>query len=602
MKKLLLVPVLLTIALAASAQTTYTFVGGGANNNWSTAANWICVGPDCTMNNIPPTPLPAGDFIIITANSNQNGGARTIEGTMTVNAGVTMTNANSLTIADGGSLINEGIIIRTSQTIITGTMINNGILTLQSSALNITAGGTVTNNNDITIVNPTLNVEGNLINEGTITNQSGLLRAQVVGMITNNGTIINNNNLRINNNAVLSNNGQIENGNSFNINNDGIVNNNATGSITNSGTINNSNDIFNSGIITNSGTISTGNNQLFENTGTLIMVGGTLSRGGNAANINNDGLIQGTGTISLSGANPFINNGTIDMSNGATGTLAITGTGNFTNNGTIILEVGSSDASDLINVGNTATLGGTLIINDIVGGGAFTEGTFTLITASSLTGTFSSIQYPNSDPSWDPEYNNTSFVLNYGPAAAPLPIELLSFGGRQVGAAIQLHWETATERDNDYVEVQRSHDGKRFEALGRVPGAGNSATPLRYTFADVQPLPGVNYYRLRQVDFDGQQAFHPIIAVRFDDKNAPATGITVFPTFVSEDLNIRFAQAMENAGTLLVSDLNGRILLQRTLGAGTEQTQVNVSSLPAGHYIVVVHNRQQSVVTRFMKQ
>ncbi|HMP23351.1 MAG TPA: T9SS type A sorting domain-containing protein [Saprospiraceae bacterium] len=196
----------------------------------------------------------------------------------------------------------------------------------------------------------------------------------------------------------------------------------------------------------------------------------------------------------------------------------------------------------------------------------------------------------------------TSDALTLKVVECALPIELLSFSGKQVGAAIQLHWETATERDNDYVEVQRSHDGKRFEALGRVPGAGNSATPLRYTFADVQPLPGVNYYRLRQVDFDGQQAFHPIIAVRFDDKNAPATGITVFPTFVSEDLNIRFAQAMENAGTLLVSDLNGRILLQRTLGAGTEQTQVHVSSLPAGHYIVVVQTERTREVSRFVKE
>ncbi|HMN91315.1 MAG TPA: autotransporter outer membrane beta-barrel domain-containing protein, partial [Saprospiraceae bacterium] len=178
------------------------------------------------------------------------------------------------------------------------------------------------------------------------------------------------------------------------------------------------------------------------------------------------GIIRGVGTLTINGSTPFVNNGTIDMANNSIGTITIGGNmagRNFTNNGTIIVDIGPGNTSDQINVGNIATLGGTLVVKDITGTGAFTSGTFTIVTAGTRSGTFASIQYPNSDTSWDPQYLTASFLLGY--AGSALPIELLAFGGKQVGAVIQLHWETATERDNDYVEVQRSHDGKRFEAL-----------------------------------------------------------------------------------------------------------------------------------------
>lgn len=511
MKKLLLVPVLLTIALAVSAQTTYTFVGGGANNNWSTVANW-------DANGIPPNTLPAGDFIVITANSNQTNN-RTIEGTMTVNAGVTMTSGGALTIASTGTFTNNGMIIRSNNLIIDGNFVNNG--TLENNATFRTRmGGTTTNNGDI-INNTTTNIVsgGNIFNNNNF-NQMGTLNI-------NNGTF----------------NGDLT--------NDGIL------FIAGSGNFN--------GDLTNDGT-----------TGGLGTITGNLINNGTVAPGPNNGTNVGTLTV------------TGDYTSGAGATLEI----EIRNNNNNVAQ------TDVLSVAGNASLDGQLVViianvNDIKTGDSFAP-----LVSTFESGTFSSEVLPGDPADWTITYS--PLVLEY--SGPPLPIELLSFGGRQVGAAIQLHWETATERDNDYVEVQRSRDGKYFEALDRVPGAGNSATPLRYTFADVQPLPGVNYYRLRQVDFDGQQEFHPIIAVRFDDKNAPATGITVFPTFVSEDLNIRFAQATENAGTLLVSDLNGRILLQRTLGVGTEQTQVHVSSLPAGHYIVVVQNERTREVSRFVKE
>ncbi|HMP14385.1 MAG TPA: T9SS type A sorting domain-containing protein [Saprospiraceae bacterium] len=184
---------------------------------------------------------------------------------------------------------------------------------------------------------------------------------------------------------------------------------------------------------------------------------------------------------------------------------------------------------------------------------------------------------------------------------AVLPIELLSFGGRQAGAAIQLYWETATERNNDYVEVQRSRDGKRFEALGRVLGAGNSATPLRYTFSDVQPLPGVNYYRLRQVDFDGKEEYHRVIAVLFRDGKSEGT-VQVFPTLAQDQITLALPRELQSPAEVLVSDLNGRVLLRHTLGVGTQQHTLPVAQLASGHYILRIRTDREEQIARFVKE
>jgi hypothetical protein len=188
-------------------------------------------------------------------------------------------------------------------------------------------------------------------------------------------------------------------------------------------------------------------------------------------------------------------------------------------------------------------------------------------------------------------------------SGALLPIELTVFTGKQVGQEIQLYWQTATERDNDYMEVQRSRDGKRFdETLGRVSGAGNSATTQHYTFTDMRPWPGVNYYRLRQVDFDGQEAFHAIIAVRFEDKNAQPTDISVFPTVVRESFYIDFPQETTAAGVVSIVNFMGQVLRRESFGAGVRRLQLSAFDLPAGHYVIITETGRTRAIARLVKE
>ena len=95
----------------------------------------------------------------------------------------------------------------------------------------------------------------------------------------------------------------------------------------------------------------------------------------------------------------------------------------------------------------------------------------------------------------------------------PLPIELISFGGENIGSSNLLEWSTASEINNDYFLLERSEDGYNWEKVTRVNGAGNSTQILNYRFNDYRYTNVLNYYRLSQVDFDGRSETFNVIAM-----------------------------------------------------------------------------------------
>lgn len=109
--------------------------------------------------------------------------------------------------------------------------------------------------------------------------------------------------------------------------------------------------------------------------------------------------------------------------------------------------------------------------------------------------------------------STASLPSNYNPYSAssnPLPVELVYFKAENEEYHVQLSWQTAAEKNNDFFAIERSGDGYAFEEIDRVQGAGNSSIPRNYTFSDMNPLDGTSYYRLRQVDYDGKfEVFQP---------------------------------------------------------------------------------------------
>ncbi|WP_420575781.1 T9SS type A sorting domain-containing protein [Ekhidna sp.] len=99
---------------------------------------------------------------------------------------------------------------------------------------------------------------------------------------------------------------------------------------------------------------------------------------------------------------------------------------------------------------------------------------------------------------------------------APLPVELVYFKGLVEGNSVKLEWLTSAEINNEGFEIQKSADGENFKVIGFVGGHGNSNQEHLYTFTDNNPYSGSSFYRFRQVDFDGQFEYSPIVLLNTD--------------------------------------------------------------------------------------
>ena len=116
--------------------------------------------------------------------------------------------------------------------------------------------------------------------------------------------------------------------------------------------------------------------------------------------------------------------------------------------------------------------------------------------------------------------NDFSSIISAGGATsfgtgAPLPIELKSFEVTQNNNEVLVSWVTSTEKDNDYFLIEKSYDGITFEEVATVNGAGNSTSEVTYSIIDASPNYDntVAYYRLKQVDYNGEFEYFNIVAV-----------------------------------------------------------------------------------------
>jgi hypothetical protein len=171
----------------------------------------------------------------------------------------------------------------------------------------------------------------------------------------------------------------------------------------------------------------------------------------------------------------------------------------------------------------------------------------------------------------------------------PLPVQLLSFSAQKEGdKQVVLTWQTASEINNNYFDVERNTNGSAFQKIGTIAGAGNSTALLNYTFNDEYPGPGINYYRLKQVDYDGNYTYSGIKAVRFNQSKE----IIIYPApdgrtvFISADGNY----------TVKVYNIVGSLLLQEAINHSDKT--IDLSSLNTGLYFISCGDKTLKIFTR----
>lgn len=181
-----------------------------------------------------------------------------------------------------------------------------------------------------------------------------------------------------------------------------------------------------------------------------------------------------------------------------------------------------------------------------------------------------------------------------------LPVELLEFKATPISnERIQLHWETATEINNEGFEVQRSTDGISFETIGWVEGNGNSTIMHSYYSDDTEPYSGINYYRLKQVDFDGQYEYSNIVAARIK-MGALSHQMIVYPNPASDRVNIDIESSYATITKITISDIAGKQLLVKEINMeqGWNAITLNTAHLVSGVYFISIESKDQPMMQK----
>ncbi len=192
----------------------------------------------------------------------------------------------------------------------------------------------------------------------------------------------------------------------------------------------------------------------------------------------------------------------------------------------------------------------------------------------------------------DDTSNETHYVtVDAGFTSNPLPVEISYFKGTAKNCESVLTWGTASEENNDYFEIERSSDGRVFEVLGMVNGSGTSSTFSHYSFTDKSPiLKDGNYYRLKQVDFDGSVNYSSFVTIDHNDCKDQFGISNVYPNPFNDELEIELGLLSGNEDVKLemVDVLGNRVRIENISLQNNSKLTIPTSSLSAGVYFVRV--------------
>ncbi len=181
--------------------------------------------------------------------------------------------------------------------------------------------------------------------------------------------------------------------------------------------------------------------------------------------------------------------------------------------------------------------------------------------------------------------------------SSPLPIELLSFNAHLIENKVELKWSTASEINNDYFTIEKSYDVIDWDVIGIIDGAGNSNQILNYQYLDTK-LKGIQYYRLKQTDFDSKFEYSKIVSVNYSIDNILNTITYPNPTNGIFTVNIK-GEEPENA-TIRVLTITGQIVSEKKERL-SNYSSFDISNLASGIYYIEINQNGTVSRTKLVK-
>ena len=188
--------------------------------------------------------------------------------------------------------------------------------------------------------------------------------------------------------------------------------------------------------------------------------------------------------------------------------------------------------------------------------------------------------------------DNGLFVLEMTNPGSLLPIELSEFTIQKKDNRVELNWITVSETNNEFFEIEKSRDGIYFFSIKKINGAGNSNESIAYQTWDKNPYSGNNYYRLKQIDYDGSSTYSKTKFIFWENE-----GVKIYPSVLTTQSEIHLEFPVAQTVSIQLIDMNGKIISQQNLQEKISHT-VLLPFLKNGIYFLQIKNRTFEKVVR----
>lgn len=182
-----------------------------------------------------------------------------------------------------------------------------------------------------------------------------------------------------------------------------------------------------------------------------------------------------------------------------------------------------------------------------------------------------------------------------------LPIELTTFEAIAIDdeRKVKLIWETQSEINNNYFIIERSSDLFEWEYVAEVDGAGNSSQLIQYLSYDIDPYSNLSYYRLKQVDFDGNFTYSFIKSVYLGSEGKFSNELLIYPNPATSLLNFQFNEFYQDELSILIYDMSGKVILVKDIllekGKGLYSI-TDLSMFNSGTYFIIISDGNKTIV------
>ncbi|TXB65777.1 T9SS type A sorting domain-containing protein [Vicingus serpentipes] len=186
------------------------------------------------------------------------------------------------------------------------------------------------------------------------------------------------------------------------------------------------------------------------------------------------------------------------------------------------------------------------------------------------------------------------FTVSNWSATGILPVTLTNFKGHNYKGGNKLIWTTQSEVNNDYFIIQRAKDAKNFDDVGIVDGNGNSNIENNYEFIDDESLSGINYYRLKQIDFNGDYEHSRIIVL----KSINSIDVAIYPNPSADNLYFDLSDSNDEVLTISYTNMTG-ITLKEKIQTSKEMNTYKVNEfkkLSSGIYMMQILNEKNEII------